>query len=231
MKISNINLAITFLLFSLAIPISWAAEEQAKCYGVSTLLYSNSNMDLIICHGEYTKINVSKLDQWQDCADAIIQVRNKKQNIVYQYADCSPTGSKQFSVHGGLFKLRHYYTEYPGFKERPLLIETLDLATSVKQYEFIKKFPVCSKKNIDDAIAQINLTVAKPSDMRTYFDSVYGGFYKLRDCANDYPSVVLETLKKYGNDGIFDGEVAETLDAVTGEVELISAALTRNKMK
>jgi hypothetical protein len=57
---------------------------------------------------------------------------------------------------------------------------------------------------------------------------VYGGFYKLRDCAKSDPEFVLSILQNYKKSSQFDGgEVSETLSEVIEEVELISAATKR----
>lgn len=123
--------------------------------------------------------------------------------------------------------LRHFQTTYPGFESEPLLIESLDLETSKKTYEFEKQFPACGRNDIDHAAKQIDSTTAKTFNRETYFTSVYGGFYKLRDCAKSDPQSVLTILRKYQNSDLFDGEVVETLSSVTSEVELIHAAIRR----
>ena len=61
-------------------------------------------------------------------------------------------------------------------------------------------------------------------DGKTYFTSIYGGFFKLRDYAVSDPDFVLSILNKYKKKGVFDGEVAETLSNVIDEVELIAKA-------
>ena len=96
--------------------------------------------------------------------------------------------------------------------------------TNAKQYAFIKKFPRCTKQDIDNATKQIDSTMAKPFDDKTFFLSVYGGFFKLRDCAATDTKSVLSILRKYRENRVFDGEVAETFGGIVKEVELISAA-------
>lgn len=83
------------------------------------------------------------------------------------------------------------------------------------------------RDDIENAAKQVDSTTAKPFDGNTYFTSVYGGFYKLRDCAKSDPKLVLSILRKYQTNDLFDGEVAETLTSVTGEVELIQTATMR----
>jgi hypothetical protein len=219
------------MIVVLIVAVLWSAASdkafatEVTCGGYSTLLYANNEIALTICHGPYTKIDRARLDHWQDCDDAMIHIRDKKQGKTTEYADCLPGGLKQFRVQGDAFVLRHFYATYPGrFESKPLLVETLKLTTGAKTYQFEKRFPACTKADVDDAIKQIDTTMAKPFDGKTFFDSVYGGFYKLRNCAQSAPSMVLAILQRYGKSGLFDGEVAETLSSVTSEVELIYAA-------
>jgi hypothetical protein len=122
--------------------------------------------------------------------------------------------------------LKYDYMEYPGFEEKPLLIESFDLTTRAKKYIFKKQFLQCSKKDIENSIKQIDSTIAKPFDMNTYFDHVYGGLFKLRDCAKTEPLTVSAALQKYEKKAVFDGEVAETFSEIFEEVKLISAAVS-----
>lgn len=207
---------------------SVASAAEVTCGGLSTLLYANDKIALTICHGPYTKIDRTRLEQWQDCDDAMIHIRDKTNGKTAQYADCLPGARKQFRISGDTFMLRNFYATYPGrFDSEPLLVEVLNLATNKKTYEFEKQFPACARKDIDEAAKQIDSTTAKPFDGKTYFTSVYGGFYKLRDCAKSNPQLVRSVLLKYERSGLFDGEVAETLSSVINEVELIHAATTR----
>ena len=204
----------------------FAAE--ATCGGYSTLLYTNDNMALTICHGPYTKIDLKRLDQWQSCDDAEILIRYKKNGNNTRYADCLSEAGKQFRIRGSEFMLKHSQTTYPGFEQEPLVVETLNLETSKKTYQYAKQFPVCTRKEIDQAARQVNSATAKPfNGGQTYFNLVYGGFYKLRDCARSDPELVLSILHNYQNSGLFDGEVAETLSSVTSDTELIHAASKR----
>ncbi len=201
---------------------------EVTCGGDSTLLYTNNKIALTICHSPYTRIDRVRLDHWQDCNDAMIHIRDKNQGKNTEYADCLPGARKQFRVRRDAFMLRHFYETYPGrFELKPLVVETLNLTTNTKTYQFEKRFPACTKKYVDDAAKQIDAATAKPFDGDTYFDSVYGGFYKLRDCAQSAPRLVLSILQRYGKSGLFDGEVAETLSSVISEVELIDAATVR----
>ena len=213
------------LLLILGNPRAFAAN--ASCGGYSTLLYASDKIVLTICHGPYTKIDRKRLGQWQGYDDAVIQIRDKRNGKTIQVADCLPEAGKQFRMHGNAFMLRHFLTTYPGFESEPLLTETINLDTNKKTYVFERQFPACTSKDIVQAAKQVDSTVAKPFDGETYFTSVYGGFYKLRDCAKSDPLSVLTILRKYQNSGLFDGEVAETLHSVTSEVELIYAAIKR----
>jgi hypothetical protein len=201
---------------------------EATCGGYSTLLYSNGRMALTICHGPYTKIDRARLSQWQGCDDAVIYLLDKENGTTTQFADCLSEAGKQFRIQGDSFMLRHFYAAYPSrFDSKPLLVETQNLKTKKKTYQFETRFPVCTKKDIDDATRQIDATTAKSFDGTTYFDSVYGGFYKLRDCAQSDPELALSILQKYKKSGLFDGEVAEALSSVLSEAELIYAATVR----
>lgn len=204
----------------------FAAGE--TCGGYSTLLYVNDNLVLTICHGQYTKIDLKRLDRWQNCDDAEIQIRYKKNGNTTQYADCLSEAGKQFQIHGSDFMLKHFQTTYPGFEPEPLLVEILNLETNEKTYQFEKQFSACTRRDIDQALKQVDAAIAKPfNGGQTYFNLVYGGFYKLRDCTRSEPVLVLSILHKYQNSGLFNGEVAETLSSVTSDAELIYAAIKR----
>ncbi len=198
---------------------------EVTCGGYSTVLYSGDEIVLTICHGPDSKITRSKSDQWQYCDDAMIQIRNKKDGKTIKYADCRPGITKQIMVHGDTLMLRHFYVDFSNeFEAKPLLIEAMNLRTNEKNYEFEKRFPICSRQDINDAIMQINSSTEKPFDGKTYFTAVYGGFYKLRDCAKSQFGMVLSILNKYQESNLFDGEVSEVLDEVVEEVEIIHAA-------
>ncbi len=215
------------VLFILAAPNSFASAPDATCGGLSTIIYSNSEMDLSICHGEYTKIDKSKLGQWQNCDDAMVQIRDKKHGKLSKYADCLTNKIRQFMIADNSLMLNYVYMEYPGFEEKPLLIERLNLTTRTKKYVFKKQFLVCHKNDIDNSIKQIESGIANQSDMGKYFDNVYGGLFKLRDCAKTEPVSVLAAFKKYEKKALFDGEVAETFSELFEEVKLISAAIAQ----
>lgn len=225
MKITKL---VSFLfLFILAAPNAFASAPDATCGGVSTLIYSNSEIDLSICHGEYTKIDKSKLRQWQNCDDAMVQIRDKKHGKLSQYADCQTNKIRQFMIADNSLMLNHVYMEYPGFEEKTLLIERFDLTTRTKKYIFKKQFLVCNKNEIDNSIKQIEAGIASQSDMGKYFDFVYGGLFKLRDCAKTDSVSVLAVFKKYEKKALFDGEVAETFSELFEEVKLILAAVAQ----
>ena len=222
MKLAKLSI----LLFVLATQNTLAIGAEAKCGGISTTLYSSNDLSLSICHGPYTKIYLSQLHQWQNCDDALIQISNKKQGKTTIHTDCG-VAKKQFMLRNNEFMLRHFYSGYPNFEEKPLLIETLNLADSTVKYKFSKTFPVCSKKDINNAIQQIDLTKAKPFDGNTFFTSIYGGFYILRDCAATDSKLVYAALRKYQESMVFDGEAAETLNTVISEVEIIAKAINQ----
>ena len=222
MKILKISILLSLSFF--VIPNALVAGIDAVCSGENTIIYSNKDMTLTICHAPYTKISQTQLDQWQDCDDAIIRISNKKKGKTTEYIDCGLSSNIQFMLRGDTFMLRHYFTEYPGFEMKPMLIESLDLASNKNTYEFITEFPTCSKKEIGQTIQVIDSTIAAPFDGKTYFKSIYSSFFRLRDCAKDDYGYVLSVLRKYQESGAFDGEVAETLVSVIDEVELIALA-------
>lgn len=225
MKITKL---ISFIfVFIWAVPNAFASVPEENCGGVSTLIYSGSEIDLSICHGEYTKIDQSKLGQWQNCDDAIVQIKDKKNGKLSIYADCQTNKIRQFMIADNALELSHVYVEYPGFEEKPLLIERFDLTTHTKKYIFKKQFLACNKIDVDNSVKQIESGIANRSDMGKYFDSVYGGLFKLRDCAKTAPVSVLAVFKKYEKKALFDGEVAETFSELFEEVKLISTAMAR----
>jgi len=180
---------------------------------------------LTICHGPYTKIDWSSLSEWQSCDDAKIQIRRKGNAKTAEYVDCMPMVPKQFSIRGNNLLLLHFFTEYPGFKKKPMLVETIELSTDKRKYEFVEKFTARSKKDFESAVKQIDSTLTKPFDGTTFFTSIYGGFFVLRDYAAVDPKSVLLVLQNYQKrGGRIDGEVAETLSEVIEEVNLIYAA-------
>jgi hypothetical protein len=217
-------LVLSILLVTLS---SFAAEAETSCQGISTILYSSSDVILTICHGPYTEINRSKLDQWQNCDDAMIQIQKKGDAKAMEYAECMLAVQKQFSVQGSNLLIRHFFTEYPEFEKKPMLVESIELKSNKKKYEFVGEFTMRSKEDFENAIKKINSTVAKPFDEKTFFSSVYGGFFILRDYAAVDPESVLSALRNYQNSQMFDGEVAETLSEVMEEVKLIYATQLR----
>lgn len=206
-----------------------AFGSDVTCGGINTTIYSSRDTTLNICHGPYTKVDRSKLHQWQNCDDAMIQITDKKSGKTSLYVDCGFPSKKQYMLRNNEFMVRHFYSGFPNFDEKPLLVETLNLATKKKKYEFLKIFPVCRKQEIEQAIQQIDSTRSKPFDGNTFFASIYGGFYKLRDCAATDSVRVLAALQKYQTGQTFDGEVAETLGIVIHEVELIALASSQLK--
>lgn len=217
------SVALLSLFFSV-IPNALVAEIDATCGGESTIIYSSKDTDLTICHAPYTKIEQAQLNQWQYCEDALIQISDKKQSKTTNYMDCELRSNIQFMLQGNVLKLRHHFTEYPGFEMKPFLIENYKIASNKKTYEFVEKLPACNEKEIDETVKKIDSTIAAPFDGKTYFKSIYSNLFKLRDCAISKPDFVLATLEDYQKNGVFDGEVAETLVSVIDEVKLISKA-------
>jgi len=218
------GLLIVLFLFVMGTVVSAA---DVTCNGYATILYDNDKTALSICHGPYTKIDRKRLDQWQACDDAIIQIKDKESGKKHQYADCLSDAGKEFRVDGNVFMLRHFLMTYPEFESQPLLVESLDLMTNKKTYRFEKQFPVCTKKDISDAANQIDSVTVKPFEGKTYFNAVYSNLYTLRDCAKSNPELVISILRRYRTGNYFDGEVEETLNSVVDEVELIGAATQR----
>lgn len=89
-----------------------ALATEDICDGYSTHLYTNDKIVLTICHGPYTKIDRTRLGQWQGCDDAAFQIRDKNTGETSQYADCISEAGKQFRIHGTAFMLRHFQTTY-----------------------------------------------------------------------------------------------------------------------
>lgn len=208
-----------------AVASAAAGGPDAPCGGYNTVLYSDATTALTICHGRDSRFSRSALGRWQDCGDAVISIRDKREGATRKYADCTPMKPVQFKVDGKRFLVRYFYTRYPGFETRPLLVESLDLAHRAKTYRLQAHFASCTEGAVAAARQRIDSAVSKPFDGRTYFAAVYGGFYKLRDCSASQPKPVLAILRAYRDKGVFDGEVAETLDEVTDEVELIARAV------
>lgn len=221
MKFAKASVAFTIFVSSAAA----ASGSGVSCGGYNTVLYSNDELALSICQGQAQRFSRSDLAHWQDCADAMILIRDKKHGTTTEYMDCTPTGRVQFMIRSNRFRVRHFYTEYPGFEMKPLLVESFNLGNHTKTYQFIKRFVGCNKGDVEAAKRQIDSAVAKPFDGKTYFPAVYGGFYKLRDCSVTKPGVVLQILQRYEDEGRFDGEVAETLDEVMDEADAISRAV------
>lgn len=217
---------IFFFIFCLyPVSSSLASADNFKCGGFNTVLYSNKARAITICHGPHTKIIRSKLNKWNNCFDATILLRNKTTGKNSVVTDCYPQNQKQFSVQGGTLRVRHFYTEYPGFDSKPLVIETLDAKKNRRHYKLERKFKKCTTADIDAQNRLIQQTVSKPFDGSTFFKSVYGAFFKLRDCSFSYPDKVINILNSYWEIDRVDGEVAETLGTVVDEAKIIKKAV------
>lgn len=131
------ELLVGTLLFAVS---SLSIADELACDGFSTFLYANSKIVLTICHGSYTKIDRTRLGQWQECDDATVYIRDKKNGTTTLFTDCLSEAGKQYRVYGDAIMIRHFYTTYPEFKSKPLLVETLDLTTNKRTYEFEKQF-------------------------------------------------------------------------------------------
>lgn len=215
--------ALFYLILTVASTAA-AGEPDVSCGGYNTVLYSDAATALTICHGQDASFSRSNLERWQDCGDAMILIRDKQSGATRTYADCTPMKPVQFRVDGNRFLIRHFYTQYPGFEAKPLLVESLDLADHSRTYRFQTHFAHCTEDEVDAARQRIDSAVSKPFDGRTYFAAVYGGFYTLRDCSASRPKRVLSILREYRERDLFDGEVAETLSEVTDEAALIARA-------
>lgn len=213
------------LLLAPAISTSLAAEPDFSCGGNTTKLYSSKDVILTICHGPYTEVDHSKLNQWHSCDDATIQGWRKEGHMT-EYADCSLLVFKEFSVRDGSLLLRHFFTDYPGFEQKPKVIETIDLRTNNRKFEFVGKFSASGREDFERAIMNIDSMLSKPFDGRASISSVYEGFFIIRDYAIVDQRSALSALQKYEKNGhpLIDGEVSETLHLVVDEVKLIDAA-------
>jgi hypothetical protein len=145
-KMDILKLLLLLAVFFSLTQNALATGAESTCGGVSTVIFSSANTDLSICHAPHTQINRSQPGKWQECNDAVIQITDKKKAKTEEFADCGPTGKKQFMVRGNIFMLRHFYTEYPGFEMKPLLIESINLTTGKKKYKFIKKLQLKEKR-------------------------------------------------------------------------------------
>lgn len=202
-----------------------ASAADATCEGYATLLYADERNALFMCHGSYTEVDRKSFGKWQACDDAVILIRDKRSGRTSQSSDCLSESGKQFRVDGSVFMLRHFLMTYPEFEPQPLVIEYLDMKSGRRTYELERRFPVCTREDIDDAAKQIDSATTRPFDGKAYFATVYGSFHRLRDCAASAPRLVISILNKYQTSGQFDGETAETLTSVIDEVSLINSAV------
>lgn len=214
------SLILASVLFSNS-PVS--AEEPFRCGGENTRIYTGSDIAVSVCHGSHVHIDDAKLDQWQECGDSIIYLRDNSDGSTVEITDCMYVG-KQFRVNGDKLLLRHFMTGYPGNDSTPFLVETLNLKTKSKSFQFEYEFPECSWSDVGKARQKINAETAKPFNGETYFRAIYGGMYDLRNCAKSQPGYALANLIRLDEWQRFDGEVSETLSIIISEVELIYQA-------
>lgn len=215
---------ITFAVFIMCIvflKISFA-ETNFNCNGLSTVIYSNNNTAVAVCHSLQMKIKRASLAQWQDCTDAMIYIRNKKTNKSDMLTDCIPISHKKFKINKNSVLIMHYYNEYPGFELKPLLIENHNIINNSKTFTLIAKLKKHTKEEILKAISLLDDEVKKPFNGSTYFKNVYNGFFMLRNHALSDPQFALNKLNKYNNSNEFSGEVSEVLSDVVREAKLIS---------
>ena len=222
-------ITLSSLLAIICTPYILFAEPEFECHGYRTIIYKNIDVALAVCHSPQMKIKRSLLAEWQDCPDAMIYIRNKKNNKLKLHTDCIPTTHKEFKINGNNLLIKHYHNEYPGFNLKPLLIEKYNILDKTKKYTLIAKLPNYSKSEIQRAITNLEEEVSKPFNGSTYFKTVYDCFYKLRAYAQTNHKFVLEKLKEFEDRGIFSGEVSGTLNEVTQEAEFISLATKNNE--
>jgi len=198
------------------------AETGFDCNGFSTVIYTDNNTAVAVCHSLHMKIKRTLLAQWQDCTDATIYIRNKKTNKSKMHADCIPITHKQFKVNRNNLLIKHYHNEHPGFELKPLLIENYNIINKSKTYTLIAKLKKYTKEEILRTISILDEELKKPFNGSTYFKNVYNGFFMLRNYALTEPQFALKKLNEYNNNDIFSGEVSEVLSDVVREAQLIS---------
>lgn len=215
------------IMISIGVYPIFASGSEDECFGIKTPIINKGPLTLVICHAPYTKIEKTRLAEWQNCDDAIFMLVEKipGNDRWTKLAECEVTMNRQFKVKKDTFFLLHYFMQYPGFNEIPMLVETYNIRTKARLFKITGKLESIQKPDVDKAIQAIDAEIKKPFDGNTYFDSVYGGFFKLRRYALRDPDFSLSILKKYEESGKFDGEVSETLSGIVSEVELISKAV------
>jgi len=207
----------------LASPTIEASPSDITCGGINTVLISSQGHAVTVCHGPYMKIKKGALTNWNECTDAMILYRESEKGGSSLIADCTADNQKQFSVKSNLLKLRHFYTVYPGFDAKPLMIEVFDTNTKIRKFRFEKKFSKCSDGRIRKLDTLVRDVTSKPKN-NTFFNKIYGAFFELRDCSFSNPDKVIDILKGYRKLDDVDGEVAETLSTAIEEAELIRLA-------
>lgn len=205
-------------------------KTESRCGGDKTTLITANGLNLFMCHAPYTKIDTSKLGEWQNCDDGMFYIESTSGSMVKEKLinECVVTSKMEFRIQDNSLKLRHYYAEYPGFKEKPKIIESFDIVKGIVTYKIVGRYEKRTKEEIDKTIMEIENTIAKPFDGKTYFSSMYTNLYKLRDYAVVDPQYSLTVLRGYQEKRVFDGEVSETLSNIIEEVELISKAVGNN---
>lgn len=220
MDCSRRGFSLILLLASLLASASALANDPFTCGGESTPIYSDPDITVSVCHGANVHMDDAKSGEWQACVDSAIYQHSRRNGSNVEITDCGFTG-KQFKVDGDHLLLRHFLTEYPGDESRPFLIEDINIKAGTKGFQYEREFPRCGLSDVEDAVDRIEAEMKRPFNGETYFREVYGGLYALRDCAKSLPGLALAHLREYAKREVFDGEVAETLDAITSEVEVI----------
>lgn len=221
-------LILLFTTVTLNCYLAVASENLSDCGGYGTIIFSNNEIDIFVCHAPYTKIKISLLHTWQSCDDANIYIHNKENDKTTKYLDCNPTLEKQISIKKDLLLVRHLFHPESWEEVSPLVIETYNIKNKSKKYELVAKLPIYTKTEITKAIAEIEETIEKPFDGMTYFKSIYGSFFKLRSYSAKDPEFVLSILKQYLKRKVFDGEASEILWDIIQESELISFTIKQH---
>ena len=204
-------------------------DQNFECNGFSTVIYTDKENSVAVCHSQHMKIKRLLLGQWQDCTDAMIYIRNKKTTKSQMHTDCNPISHKQFKIDKNNLLIKHYHNQHPGFELKPLLVENYNIINKSKTYTLIEKLKTYTKEEVLSAITKLDKEVKKPFNGNTYFENVYNGFFMLRNYALSEPQFALKKLNEYNNSNMFSGEVSEVLSDVVREAQLISLTIDANE--
>lgn len=169
-------LVFSLIMLSISASIIHASGSEFECNGYNTLLYSNSNLSFAVCHSSHMKINRKHLEQWQNCVDAFISKRDKKNNKTVLLTDCSPISQKEFKVANSSIHIKYYYEQFPEHDLVPFIIESHNTDNSDTNYELISQPTIYTKTEIISSINLIVKTLKEPFNGATYFKYIYSGF-------------------------------------------------------